>query len=102
MITLQHFLDLDILIAARTAPGHSYNNPLEKINCILNIGLNAIGCMKTAIYSNPEFEKQFSNCSGVDDVRNLLKRNPTVHTNSLKQSCSHYLSPVNLFSLDYN
>ena len=32
MIVLQQFLDLDILITARTAPGHFYANPPEKIN----------------------------------------------------------------------
>ena len=108
MIALQHVLDLHILIAVRTAPGHSYTNPPEKINCVLNLGLIAIGCMSTSIHSNPGFEKQLFNCSGVDDddddddVGNLLKRNPTVHTNLLKQLCSNYLSLINLFSVDYN
>ena len=107
MIALQHVLDLHILIAVRTAPGHSYTNPPEKINCILNLGLSGIGCMGTSIHSNPGFEKQLFNCSGVDDdddddVGNLLKRNPTVHTNLLKQLCSNYLSLINLFSVDYN
>lgn len=40
MIALQHFCDLQILIAVRTAPGHSYTNPPEKINCILDHGHN--------------------------------------------------------------
>ena len=107
MIALQHVLDLHILIAVRTAPGHSYTNPPEKINCVLNLGLSAIGCMRTSIHSNPGFEKQLFHCSGVDDdddddVGNLLKRNPTVHTNLLKQLCSNYLSLINLFSVDYN
>ena len=107
MIALQHVLDLHILIAVRTAPGHSYTSPPEKINCILNLGLSGIGCMGTSIHSNPGFEKQLFNCSGVDDdddddVGNLLKRNPTVHTNLLKQLCSNYLSLINLFSVDYN
>ena len=107
MIALQHVLDLHILIAVRTAPGHSYTNPPEKINCVLNLGLSAIGCMRTSIHSNPGFEKQLFNCSGVDDdddddVGNLLKRNPTVHTNLLKQLCSNYLSLINLFSVDCN
>ena len=31
MITLQRFLHPDILIAARTASGHSYTNPFKKI-----------------------------------------------------------------------
>ena len=79
MLVLQIFLDLEILIAARTAPGHSYSNPK---NCILNFGLNAMGCMRTDTgleteTLNPGSEKKLSNCSGVDDVRNLLKRNST-------------------------
>ena len=53
MIALQCFLDLDILIAARTALWHSYTNQHENNNCILNLGLNAIGCMRTAMQSNP-------------------------------------------------
>ena len=40
--------------------------------------------MRTVIHSNSGFEKQLFDCFGVDDVRNLLKRNPTVHTNLLK------------------
>lgn len=81
-------------MAVRTAPEHSYINPPEKINCILNLGLNAVGCVRTAIHSSLGFEKQLSNCSGVDDVRNLLKRNPTVHTNLLKQPCSNIPSLI--------
>ena len=63
--------------------------------------------MGTSIHSSPGFEKQLFHCSGVDDdddddVGNLLKRNPTVHTNLLKQLCSNYLSLINVFSVDYN
>ena len=70
-ITMIALLDLGILIVAKTAPGHSYTNPPEKINCILNLGLIAIGCMRTAIHSNPGFKKQLSNFSGVGDVKNV-------------------------------
>ena len=42
MIALQRY---DVLIVARTATGHSYTNPRQKVDCILNIDLNAIGCM---------------------------------------------------------
>ena len=70
-IAMIALLDLGILIVARTAPGHSYTNPPEKINCILHLGLIAIGCMRTAIHSNPGFKKQLSNFSGVGDVKNV-------------------------------
>ena len=88
MIALQLFLDLDILIATRTSPGHSCISPPEKINFIFNLGLNAIELMWTAIHSNPGFEKHLFNFSEVDDIRNVLKRNPRVHANLLN---SHVL-----------
>ena len=67
-IALQRFLDLDMLVAARTAPGHSFKNPQEKFNCILNLALYGIGCMQKEIHEVPEFEKKLGNCSGVNDV----------------------------------
>ena len=42
IIALQKFLNLDHILVARTAPGHSYRNSVEKINCILNLGLYSI------------------------------------------------------------
>ena len=44
-IALQQFLDLGMFVVARTVPGHSFKNPLEKVNCILNHALCGIGCM---------------------------------------------------------
>ena len=46
IIALQEFLNLDHILVARTAPGHSHRNPTEKINCILNLGLYGIGVMR--------------------------------------------------------
>ena len=46
IIALQNFLNLDHILVARTAPGHSYRNPAEKINCILNLRLYGIGVMR--------------------------------------------------------
>ena len=37
IIALQKFLKLNHILVGRTAPGHSYRNPAEKINCILNL-----------------------------------------------------------------
>ena len=77
MIALQRYLSFDSLIVARAAPGHLYiqHPPPEKANCVLNLGLNEIGCMRSAVHSNPGFEKHLSNCQRVNDVRNLLKKN---------------------------
>ena len=74
-IVLQRFLDLDMLVAARAAPGHSFKNPPEKVNCVLNLVLYGIGCMQKEIHEVPEFEKKLGNCSGVNDVRTLVSEN---------------------------
>lgn len=36
-------LDLDVLIAARTAPNYSWANPVERIMSIINLGLQCVG-----------------------------------------------------------
>ena len=83
MITLQHYLNLDSLIVACMAPGHSYTNPPEKVNCVLNLGPDAIGYMRSAVHSDPGFERHLSNCQGVN-VRNLYEKNPDQSAKLLK------------------
>lgn len=65
LISLFLSLDLDMLVAVRTAPHHSWKNPCERINCILNIGLQAIGLMRSSM-SN-EHEKNLSTCNSKFD-----------------------------------
>ncbi len=43
LIALFRKLDLDYLCAARTAPYHSYRNPVERIMSIINLGLQSVG-----------------------------------------------------------
>ena len=52
-IALQQFFDLDMLVAARTAPSHSFKNPPKNINCILNLAFYGIGCMQKEILEVP-------------------------------------------------
>ena len=80
-------LNPDMLLHLRTAPGHSYRNPPERVNCILNLGLYGMGVMRSKIINHPQFEHKLSQCSNLSDVRNLLKENEEVNTNLLKQSC---------------
>ena len=46
LIALFRQLDLDVLQAVRTAPYHSWKNPCERVNCILNLGLQSVGLMR--------------------------------------------------------
>ena len=53
LIALQTSLNADMLVAVRTAPGYSFRNPVEKVNCVLNIGLYGIGIMRQKITEDP-------------------------------------------------
>ena len=46
LIALFLKLDLDFLCAARTAPSHSWRNPVERIMSTLNLGLQCVGLMR--------------------------------------------------------
>ena len=58
LIALQKSLNADMLVAVRTALGHSLRNPVEKVNCILNIVLYGIGVMRQNITEDPFFKKK--------------------------------------------
>ena len=41
LIALFIHFDLDMIAAVKTAPYHSWKNPCERVNCVLNLGLHA-------------------------------------------------------------
>ncbi len=55
LIALFRELNLDLLIALRTAPSNSWANPVERIMSIVNIGLQGVGVMRRKM--SEEFEK---------------------------------------------
>ena len=57
-------LDLDMLIAARCAPGQSWINPAERVMSILNIGLQ--NCAIEQVAGSDTFKKSLKSCSGKD------------------------------------
>ena len=67
LIALFKNLDLDVLIAARTAPSHSWANPVERIMSIINLGLQCVGIMRRKM--GDEFEKIVSNCNTLKELR---------------------------------
>ena len=86
MICLEKYLDLHQVLALHTAPGHSYQNPAEKINCLLNTGLYGIGSMHQHS-TDPFFEQNLSRCTGLGDVRKLIEKNSDRSTKLLKECC---------------
>ena len=69
LISLFLSLDLDMLIAVRTALHQSWKNPCERVNCILNIKLQAIGLMRSSM--STEHEKALSTCDSMKEIRSL-------------------------------
>ena len=67
LIALFLSLDLDVLIAGRTAPSHSWANPVERVMSIVNLGMQCIGVMREKM--GEQFEKAVVNCKRLKDLR---------------------------------
>ena len=65
-------LDLDYLCAGRTAPYHSWRNPVERIMSVLNLGLQCIGLARDQMPD--EFEKEVEKCNNLTELRNIASR----------------------------
>ena len=63
LISLFIKLDLDYLLAARTAPYHSFRNPAERVISVLNLGLQSVGIAHSPMEG--ETEAIVSNCNSV-------------------------------------
>jgi hypothetical protein len=66
LITIFLALDLDVLIALRTPPGHSWKNPVKRIMSTLNLGLQCIGLMRNKM--DEDFETILNKCNSMDDI----------------------------------
>ena len=64
-------LDLDLLVVGRTAPNHSWRNPVERVMSIINLGLQCIGMMCQE--GSPEFEKAIKNANNLKSLREVVK-----------------------------
>ena len=56
-----------MLQAVKTAPYHSWKNPCERVNCILNLGLQSVGLMREKM--TPDLEAIMGRCNNMQDVR---------------------------------
>ena len=64
-------LDLDLLCAARTAPSHSWRNPVERVMSTLNLGLQCVGLMRKT--GDAKFEAQ---AASLAVLREATERTP--------------------------
>ena len=67
--------DLDMLVAVRTAPGHSYRNPAECVNAIINLGLQSIGVMRQKLGTDA-LEKAVCKCNNLVQFRTAVESKP--------------------------
>ena len=65
--------DLDFLQAVRTPRYHSWKNPVERVNCILNLGLQSIGLMRAEM--DKQNERLMKACSSMKDVLSQAEGN---------------------------
>ena len=79
-------LDLDMLIAIRTAPNHSWINPAERCMSILNLALQHAALSRNEM--DPQFEKMVKQKSSLNAIRNAAELKPalqTAYTESMDQ-----------------
>ncbi|CAB4028704.1 Hypothetical predicted protein [Paramuricea clavata] len=81
LICLFLSLNLDYLLATRTAPYHSWRNPVERIMSTLNLGLQSIGLMRQA--GDETFEKDMHKCNNMGDMRKKASKDDSFRTASL-------------------
>ena len=69
LIALYLHHDLDYLCAARTAPSHSWRNPVERVMSLLNLGLQCVGLMRKEMPT--QYEMAIKNCNSMADIRKV-------------------------------
>lgn len=74
-------LDLDYLCAGRTAPYHSWKNPVERIMAIINLGLQCVGLARAEMPQ--EFEDEVAKCNNLTNLRNRLSGKELIIQDSL-------------------
>ena len=81
LITLFLELDLDFLCVARTAPFHSWRNPVERVMSLLNLGLQSIGLMRNKM--DDVYESAIANCNSMTQLRKVVEKNHSVKDGTL-------------------
>ena len=88
LIALFLNLNLDVLVACRTAPNHSWRNPVERIMSIVNIGLQCVGLMRSKL--SDEFEQscypELQQPSTVETSDRVKKKRRSSHS----QACHRF------------
>ena len=87
LIAVFKMLGLDMLIACRPAPGQSWQNPVERVMAVLNIGLQ--NCALERVKMSEDIEGLLKRCGSMADIRKAAEKNP-----GLVQAWSTSIAPV--------
>jgi len=93
LIALFRKLDLDYLCAVRTAPYHSYRNPVERIMSIVNIGLQAVALARRVM--SQEMEAEAEKCNSMKALQAVAERNP-----AFREAALDSIAPVKIVLTD--
>ena len=63
-------LDLNMLIAARTAPGRGWGNPVKRLISLLNLAYQKVA--NSIEFCSADTEKKLKKCTGMADIRKIL------------------------------
>lgn len=88
-VSLIAIFNLDYLCAARTAPAHSWRNPVERVMSTLNLGLQCVGLMREK--GDDDFEAEAEKCSSLAALREAAKKRPEFKSQAL-DSIAHVKS----------
>ncbi len=92
LIALFKRLNLDYLLATRTAPFHSYKNPVERCMSILNMGMQSVGLMRAKL--DEDFEQLLKPASSLADIRELANHHPGL-SDKVQQSLQPCIALMN-------
>ena len=82
LIALFLKLDLDFLCVCRTAPFHSWRNPVERIMSLLNLGMQSVGLLRKEM--DDSYESIIKRCKSISDVRKAAEKNPIVKDGTMQ------------------
>ncbi|KAK3101765.1 hypothetical protein FSP39_006187 [Pinctada imbricata] len=94
LIILFKRLGIDVLIAARTAPGNSWANPAERVMSTPNLALQ--NTAPTRSESTSQFERVLNSANSMNDIRNKSSKVP-----GLKEAWLEPVKPIKTLLEDH-
>ena len=72
-------LDLDVYIAARTAPKQGYHNPVKGVISTQNLGLQNVATAR--VFMEPAKETRMKSLETLKKINEAVKRDPSIRDN---------------------